>query len=149
MDYNEYSFDNLESILLFKDLTIVQANIEWHKMLENIDSERRGLELLRKLEDENKNLKFEIGFEYINKQIRKKQFEVIGRLTQIVAIDWSDKNSKSALIDRYVINEIDTKKLGFKNFPQPIVPEYKNITIEHIEKMLEIIGVEYRTESID
>lgn len=149
MDNNKFSFDNLENILLFKELSIFEANMKWYKILENIDSERSGIELLRKLEDENMKLKFEIGFEYINRQIRKKQFEVIGRITQIVAIDWSDKGRKNALIDRYVVNVIGTENLGFKNFPQPIVPEYKNITIEHIDTMLEIIGVEYRSDSID
>lgn len=149
MDNNKFSFDNLENILLFKDLSIFEANMKWYKILENVDSERSGIELLRKLEDENLKLKLEIGFEYINRQIRKKEFEVIGRITQIVAIDWSDKDRKNALIDRYVVNEIGTKNLGFKNFPQPIVPEYENITIKHIDKMMEIIGVKHRRDRTD
>lgn len=142
MDYNEHSFDNIEGILLYKNLTIVEAAIEWYKILGQVNSKGNGLELLEKLENENEKLKYEIGFKYINRDIKKKQFEVIGLLTKITSVDWSEKSYKNALIEKYVINEIGAQDLGFKSLPQPIVPEYENINNEHIEKMLEIIGIE-------
>ncbi|HBJ1652011.1 hypothetical protein [Clostridium botulinum] len=63
-------------------------------------------------------------------------------MTKITSVDLSEKSYKNALMEKYIINEIGAQDLGFKSLPQPIVPEYENINNEHIEKMLEIIGIE-------
>lgn len=105
-------------------------------IVDNIGIKEKVIDLLYKLQKILKQLKNDSEFkEYILSEIRKKQYEIIERLCK-------NNLQKKQSLDNYIRENIGFKRNKYKNLPIKAELEYKNITDENLDEILNIVEIE-------
>lgn len=149
MENNKISVECLINLLEPKQLdfenigrSLAEKENKWYSILDEVKTKEIGLKLLDNLQYANGYFKNEDYFKYVDRRVRKQEYEVIKALISITTEDSADKSEKDDMLYKYIEKEIRFQNLGFKKFPMPILPQYENITDKNIIDMLKIIGLE-------